>query len=220
MFPLGQPNRQSGRSIASNSFWTELTQSTGGSIFTFLGAHNRSPPISSIPRSTSVQQRHRVQNILPNSIRMYMLSNDRLLARSQEPAPIRKRLRQRPDDESTAHPAYILELPSELMNIIMSLIIDDPKALSSTRATCRLLKQITQHDFCRIHITEMKNLSTKALERLVWTSLQPSLAPWISSITVDFHNSNLLLSSVLKASNVPGIVDFHMKDDAPLISPW
>lgn len=176
LFPLGQPNRRSGRSIASNSFWTELIQSTGGGIFTFLRAHNRSPPISSIPRSTSVQQRHRIQDILPNSIRMYMLLNDRLLARSQEPAPIRKRLRQRPDDESTAHPAYILELPSELMNIIMSLIIDDPKALSSTRATCRLLKQITQHDFCRIHITEMKNLSTtKALERLLWTSLQPSL---------------------------------------------
>ncbi|THZ52338.1 hypothetical protein D6C90_01196 [Aureobasidium pullulans] len=63
----------------------------------------------------------------------------------------------------------------------------------------------------------MKNLSTtKALERLVWTSLQPSLAPWISSITVDFHNNNLLLSSVLKASNVPGIVDFHINDGAPL----
>ncbi|THW36876.1 hypothetical protein D6D22_07466 [Aureobasidium pullulans] len=148
---------------------------------------------------------------------MYMLSNDRLLARSQEPAPIRKRLRQRPDDESTAHPADILELPSELMNIIMTLIIDDAKALSSTRATCRLLKQITQHDFCRIHITESKNLSTtKALERLFWTSLQPSLAPWISSITVDFHNKHLLLSNVLKATDVPGIVDFHIKDDAPL----
>ncbi|THZ59977.1 hypothetical protein D6C88_08854 [Aureobasidium pullulans] len=132
-----------------------------------------------------------------------MLSNDRLLARSQEPAPIRKRLRQRPDDESTAHPAYILELPSELMNIIMSLIIDDPKALSSTRATCGLLKQITQHDFCRIHITEMKNLSTtKALERLLHHRR--------------LHNNDLLLSSVLKASNVPGIVDFHINDGAPL----
>ncbi|THW21575.1 hypothetical protein D6D23_06388 [Aureobasidium pullulans] len=122
-----------------------------------------------------------------------------------------------PDDESTAHPAYILELPSELMNIIMSLIIDERKALPNTRATCRLLKQITQHDFCRLHTTELQNLSTtKALERLVWTSLQPSLAPWISSITVDFHNNNLLLSSVLKASIVPGIVDFHINDGAPL----
>ncbi|THX39244.1 hypothetical protein D6D10_04444 [Aureobasidium pullulans] len=127
------------------------------------------------------------------------------------------RLRQKPDDESTADPAYILELPSELMNIIMSLIIDEPKALSSTRATCRLLKQITQHDFCRIHITEMKNLSTtKALERLVWTSLQPFLAPWIRSNTVDFHNKHPLLSNVLEATDVPGIVDFHIKDDAPL----
>lgn len=101
--------------------------------------------------------------------------------------------------------------------MIMSLNIDEPKALSSTRATCRLLKQITQHDFCRIRITEMKNLSTtKALERLVWTSLQPSLAPWINSITVDFHNKHLLLPNVLKASNVPKIVDFHIRDDAPL----
>ncbi|TIA65021.1 hypothetical protein D6C77_01035 [Aureobasidium pullulans] len=66
----------------------------------------------------------------------------------------------------------------------------------------------------------MKNLSTtKALERLFWTSPQPSLAPWISSITVDFHNKHLLLSNVLKATDVPGIVDFHIKDDAPLISP-
>ncbi|THY22886.1 hypothetical protein D6D01_06158 [Aureobasidium pullulans] len=63
----------------------------------------------------------------------------------------------------------------------------------------------------------MKNLSTtKAFERLVWTSLQPSLAPSISSITVDFHNKHLLLSNVLKESDVPGIVDFHIKDDAPL----
>ncbi|THW86622.1 hypothetical protein D6D15_07245 [Aureobasidium pullulans] len=66
----------------------------------------------------------------------------------------------------------------------------------------------------------MKNLSTtKALERLLWTSLQPSLAPWTRSNTVDFHNKHLLLSNVLEATDVPGIVDFHIKDDAPLISP-
>ncbi|KAG2171126.1 hypothetical protein VTO58DRAFT_107456 [Aureobasidium pullulans] len=92
LFPPDQPGRRS-----------------GGGIFTFLGAHNRSPPISSIPRSTSVQQRHRVQDILPNSIRKYVQSNDRLVAHDQKHAPIRKKLRQKPDDGSTADPAYILE---------------------------------------------------------------------------------------------------------------
>jgi hypothetical protein len=97
LFPSDQPGHRSGRSIALSFFWTELTQSTGGGIFTFLGAHNLSPRISSITRSTSVQQRHRVQDILPNSIRMYVLSNDKLLAHRQKHPPNHKRLRQSPE---------------------------------------------------------------------------------------------------------------------------
>lgn len=74
----------------------------------------------------------------------------------------------------------------------------DTKSLQSVRATCKLLKILSEKHFCQSFLTHLRVTQThKAFNTLLWTAQIPELAANIQSVNVTYDNMNPSLSGAL-----------------------
>lgn len=98
------------------------------------------------------------------------------------------------------HRLTLLSMPLEVVQMIVDETVKDTKSLQSIRATCKLLKQLSEKHFRQAHLTHLHVSPTReAFGRLLWTVHVYELAPNIQSITIPYHNETPKLSGALCA---------------------
>jgi hypothetical protein len=82
--------------------------------------------------------------------------------------------------------------------MIVNNTFDDTETIQSVRASCKVLKQLSEKHFRQSHLTHLHVSSTReAFTRLLWTAKKFDLARQMQSVTILFDNEDPTLSDTL-----------------------
>jgi hypothetical protein len=115
----------------------------------------------------------------------YLDSHSLVMSPQIEPEPVHRR-------------SDLLSLPLEVVQMIVNNTFDDTETIQSVRASCKVLKQLSEKHFRQSYLTHLHVPSTReAFTRLLWTAKKFDLARQMQSITILFDNEDPTLSDTL-----------------------